>query len=433
MIFSKNKKNTSSIEEKQCGFLTMYFIVVALVVFRLIVLISDERFIFLGLAIVIVLSHAAYHQFRLRFIINGFHLYLLAFTLFCYLSALWALDPRYTIGRGNTMLLTSMVIFAISICFFGTNSVDQMLKAAMWTGFIVTFYSIYYFGFKDIMLSIQGAYRLGIGGDFINPNEIGMCTAYTMIITFYYAMFKNKRLYLLLDIPAFLVVLATEGKKAFLILALGMFLLFAFKNSGDKYSWKKVVKNLGLIIVAVFVIVAFSRLPVFSAITGRFQTMFDAFMGRAAAGNSTVTRLSLINIGIDLFKEHPIGGIGINNAHFIAGEIFSHTDYYLHNNYIEMLADGGIIGFCLYYSIFVFLVIKYWKIRDFKDGEFIICFSLLIINLIMDIAAVSFLDRETYFYLLIYYTKYRIMKDKNGIKQVTSLDALPTTPSVISK
>ena len=144
MIFSKNTNNTSSIEEKQCGFLTMCFIVAALVVFRLIVLISDERFIFLGLAIAIVLSHAAYHQFRFRFFINGFHLYLFAFTLFCYLSALWAFDPSYTIGRGNTMLLTTMVIFAISICFFRTNSVDQMLKAVMWTGFIVAFYSIYY-------------------------------------------------------------------------------------------------------------------------------------------------------------------------------------------------------------------------------------------------------------------------------------------------
>lgn len=413
MSFFRNKNDMFVPEEKQCGFVTMCFIISALVVFRLIVLISDERFIFLGLAIAIVFSHAAYHHFRIKFKFSSFHFYILLFSLFCYLSSLWALDARYTIGRGNTMLLTSIVLFAISICFVGTNTIDQMLKAIMWAGIIVTFYSIYYFGFDYIFLSIQGANRLGINEDFINPNEIGMCAAYAMVITFYYALFKKKKIYLLFDIPAFVVVLATEGKKAFLILALGIFLLIAFKNNGNKYFWKKIIRNLGLLIAAILVITTFSRLPVFSAVTERFNLMFDAFLGQGEAGNSTVTRLALIDIGIDLFKEHPIGGIGINNAHFIAGDIFNHTDYYLHNNYIEMLADGGIIGFCIYYSLFIYLIIKFWRIRDFKDGEFVVCFSLLIINLVMDIAVVSFLDRETYFYLLMYYTKYRIMKKEH--------------------
>ena len=184
MSFLKDTDSARAIEEKQCGFVTMCFIVAALVVFRLIVLISDERFIFLGLSIAIFLSYASYHHLRIKLRINGFHFYLFIFTLFCYISALWALDSRYTIGRGNTMLLTSMVLLAISICFIGAQSIDQMLKAVMWSGFIVTFYSIYYFGFNYILLSIQGAYRLGIGEDFINPNEIGMCAAYAMIITF---------------------------------------------------------------------------------------------------------------------------------------------------------------------------------------------------------------------------------------------------------
>lgn len=416
----RKKNDISALEENRCGFVTMCFIIATLVAFRLIVLISDERFIFLGLAVAIVLSHAAYHHFRFKVKFNGFHLYIILFTLFCYISSLWALDSRYTIGRGNTMLLTLIVLFAISICFVDVYSIDQMLKAMMWTGFIVTFYSIYYFGFNYIFLSIQGAYRLGIDEDFINPNEIGMCAAYAMVITFYYALFKKKKVYLLFDIPAFVVVLATEGKKAILILALGIILLVAFKNNGNKNFLKKFIRNLGLFIAVILVIAVASRLPIFSAVTERFNLMFDAFLGRGMAGNSTVTRLTLIDIGLGLFKEHPIGGIGINNAHFIAGNIFNHSDYYLHNNYIEMLADGGIIGFCIYYSLFIILVIKYWKIRDFKDGEFVVCFSLLIINLVMDIASVSFLDRETYFYLLMYYTKYRIMKKDHNRSEVNS-------------
>ena len=68
----RKKNDISALEENRCGFVTMCFIIASLVAFRLIVLISDARCIFLGLAVAIVLSHAAYHHFRFKVKFNGF-------------------------------------------------------------------------------------------------------------------------------------------------------------------------------------------------------------------------------------------------------------------------------------------------------------------------------------------------------------------------
>ena len=403
-----------NIQEKgNCSFISMLLIITALTVFRLITLLPDERYIFLGLTLLIILSYAFSNNFKINICMTGYHWYLLIFTAFCYISALWAMDPRYTIGRGNTMLLTTMVLFAISLCFLEARSIDQMLQVIMWSGFVITFCAIFIFGFNQILLAISTSFRIGLNKEFINTNEIGMCAAYSIIITIYFAMYKKQIWYLLFDVPAILVVLATEGKKAILIIGIGFLLLLFFKNSSDRQLLKKLFKNLGLIALVIVALIFLSKLPAFQGINERFEIMFSALLGNDTADYSTVTRIRLIEIGMDLFKKNPIFGIGINNAHFVAGAVFNREDYYLHNNYIELLADGGIVGFTIYYSIFVFLLVKLWKMRDFKDGEYNICFTLLLINLVMDMAAVSFLDRATYFYLMMYCTKYRIMKQQN--------------------
>lgn len=91
-------------------------------------------------------------------------------------------------------------------------------------------------------------------------------------------------------------------------------------------------------------------------------------------------------------------------------------DYYLHNNYWEMLADGGIIGFIIYYWIYAFILKKMIKFRRLSDGEFVICFTFLILSLILDNAAVSYLSKTTYYKLLfifIYCERLTKYDDKN--------------------
>ncbi len=398
--------------KRQCSWVTLLLLIVTLTVFRLITLISDERFIFLGLAISLVLTQVLHEGRQIKLKWTGYHWYLILFTLFTYVSSIWALDTRYTIGRGNTMLLSTIVLIAMSYCFKNARDIDQMLQVIMWSGFLIAYLAIYIFGIGGIIQSIRGSTRIGLNNEFINTNEIGMCAAYSILITIYFILYKKKWHLLILDVPAVLVVLATEGKKAILIIGLGAISLFYLKNCLDRDFRKRFAKAIGLIILIAIAATVLLTLPAFKGIRDRFEIMFKALSGSGSEDLSTSTRVRLIEIGTELFHSNPILGIGINNAHFIAGAEFNHEDYYLHNNYIELLADGGLIGFTIYYSIYVYLLFKLWKLRDFKDGGFNICFTFLIINLGLDFATVSFLDRTTYFYLLMYYIQYGILKQK---------------------
>jgi hypothetical protein len=93
---------------------------------------------------------------------------------------------------------------------------------------------------------------------------------------------------------------------------------------------------------------------------------------------SYLTRLAMIEKGLNIFEEHPIEGVGVNNFTKVAGEIdfnFEGAEYIegkeeilsegisAHNSYISFLAEGGLLLFIpmilmilfpLFYFIFNF-------------------------------------------------------------------------------
>ncbi|UTF54880.1 O-antigen ligase family protein [Natronosalvus rutilus] len=53
-------------------------------------------------------------------------------------------------------------------------------------------------------------------------------------------------------------------------------------------------------------------------------------------------------LGLDLALQYPITGIGAANFYFVSEDIGLRTSYHLHNWYIQLLAETGVIGFSLY-------------------------------------------------------------------------------------
>ena len=134
----------------------------------------------------------------------------------------------------------------------------------------------------------------------------------------------------------------------------------------------------------------------------RMNDIFEYLEGNAKrATNSAWLRFEYIKLGWKLFKMHPILGIGIGNAS-IYTMMFYGNAHYLHNNYMEMLACGGLVGFFLHYWIFFHLLRVYIKKIKHHDKEFDICFVLLVLKLIMDMGAVSYYAKPTYFYLFLF-------------------------------
>lgn len=273
----------------------------------------------------------------------------------------------------------------------------------MWGGFFVPLYIIGRYGLSNLINIIVIGDR--IDNDVLNANSIGMISAYSAIISFYYIQYEGFSRWNIMLLPSILMIFVSGSRKAFIIVFIGIFLFLLLKSINSKNCFNRLIKIWGVIVSIIVVIYVSSKLPIFQSIIRRFLTMIKTLSYATIDSASTYTRIKLINLGIKIFKEHPILGIGIDNATELVAGLFYKDYYYLHNNYIELLADGGIIGFGIYYFIYVILFIKLWKNRDFTSGEFNIVCVLFILRLIIDFGMVSYEGKLTYFFLLIFYLK----------------------------
>ena len=89
----------------------------------------------------------------------------------------------------------------------------------------------------------------------------------------------------------------------------------------------------------------------------------------------------------------------------------------LDNNYVELLANGGIVGFCFYYFIYVKIIWSLWKSR--KNGNKLnkLIFTMAILDIIMQYGYVSYYSKLSYIYLMVYCIYIEAFKNKNFIQR----------------
>ena len=89
-------------------------------------------------------------------------------------------------------------------------------------------------------------------------------------------------------------------------------------------------------------------IPFLNEIIGyRIEEALDLFTKTGTGDVSSQNRVGLIGLALQMWSDHPILGLGMNN--FPMFQTIGEAGYYAHNNYVELLADLGLVGFCLYY------------------------------------------------------------------------------------
>ena len=79
-------------------------------------------------------------------------------------------------------------------------------------------------------------------------------------------------------------------------------------------------------------------------------------------GSGTASRIELYQEGFDIIRKHPILGVGLDQFRTL-----SSSGMYSHSDYIEVAANTGIIGFALYFSIYVVLWLRLNRIKRKTD------------------------------------------------------------------
>ncbi len=242
-------------------------------------------------------------------------------------------------------------------------------------------------------------------------------------IAIYYYLSNKKRFQAITLLLIILMAMLLQGRRAGLLLvSLEAFMLFFFLEVR--------ARSIAVSLVAVmFMTIAFNTVFVESMIkstNGRIHSILYETEDLTTKDQSYLTRVAMVNKGLQIFMEDPITGIGLNNfvaydvdidLDFEGGEVLKYKDLSqksAHNSYISILAEGGLMLFVplilLLASTIFFFVKNYNKINNFKKaalwGFVGMCIHMYVISAIVNvfawfliaIAATYTLRKQIYFY-----------------------------------
>lgn len=334
------------------------------------------------------------HNNSFRF--DSFIMWFIAFILFCFIGLAWSRNVKASIS----MIVTLVQLLVLSVLLFSYisnyNNIDSFIFGLLIAGLIGCYVVIGYYGFFDYIRLMSKGQRLG--GMISNLNTIGVYTSITVIISFYYAYFKGKRYCYAVMLLPLLVTFGTGSRTALAMCALGIGLLI-FMQYREDISAMGFMKFLIVIVVFLLILNLMSTMPIFEGVFSRIESVFGGETGQR--DSSTESRQEMIRYGWEYFKQHPYTGAGIGNSHIITKEYLGRSTY-LHNNFIELLASVGIVGFVIFYGMYFYLLRNLYSLAVVsKDPTATLMFAIILSHLIAEYGMVSYYNKMTYIYFAI--------------------------------
>lgn len=256
------------------------------------------------------------------------------------------------------LLFPFMLLFAAEGGYSHEGWAQMLLKVLRWGYLVYIVFTIAMFlngnviGFvcnlfpeyQDTLLS---QYSMGaMPGLTHHYSTNGMLVSVGTIIYGCYALcYKQKK-----DIFLFLVAVAgllLTGKRAHILFGLfALYVTYYVYNEGKN----RVVKSVGIIIVSTIAFfIASYFIPGLAVVVERFA---DA----AETGDTTLGRTMVWMKAAGTITQHPFFGMGWEQFSTSGG-----WDWNIHNIYIQLLVEVGIVGFLAYCSWFIFFLVAAWK------------------------------------------------------------------------
>lgn len=320
----------------------------------------------------------------------------LLFVIFCTVSYFWADKPSDASVRISTLWQVFLLFLIVYHDFKYREDKGYIFKCMFVAGLILTVYTVALNGLSGIIEQMKAGERLN--SDTSNINDIGMNLALTVIIGLYYIINKRKFWMIPLIILPFIISVSTASKKVIIMYIIAIMILSYIKGGSNFVI--KLFKISAVAAVLLLIIVQFSDLPIFNTITERFESMFAIFNGNEThVDASTRERNILMENAWEIFKRNPIIGCGIGNFGYNNATLFGGLYVYAHNNYLELLADVGIIGFFLYYAIYaqiIFGLITGIKNKNMAQTMLFVVFAIRIIN---EVAMITYYTKITWVFM----------------------------------
>ena len=231
---------------------------------------------------------------------------------------------------------------------------------------------------------------LGHGTGY-NTSDIGLSLAICVLIAFYEAYVRGRKLCYALFVLSTFAVILTSSRKGILMSVFGVILIVVFNYRARKYMLR-ILCILAVMVLLVFLI--YQIPPLYQAVGMRISAMLSSFVEDKTADYSISMRLFYIDIAKSIFREHPIFGIGLNNFSYYL-RAYGTTPTYCHNNYWEIAAGLGVVGLVVYYWFYVYLFLR--LARQVLDGykSALVFMALLLQFLVFEYGIVNYYKTQS--------------------------------------
>jgi O-antigen ligase len=129
--------------------------------------------------------------------------------------------------------------------------------------------------------------------------------------------------------------------------------------------------------------------------------------------------MTMVEQGLRLWEQAPLLGNGLDSFRGLSGQ-----GTYAHNNYIELLADGGVVAVVLFYTIHLFILWHGWSLpKSLK----ICCVLFIVFLMAVDFGCVGYKRKQTVMILMMFMSMVTLAKTRAvpQPKPIRSGSALP--------
>ena len=332
------------------------------------------------------------------------------FVIYGFMSSIWSISPIDSLSFSITILYVFVSISLIHPHYKRYNDIEALKSVIIWSSIIITIYSFYSFGLNGLIESSR-SYHKRILDAFSNVNTISMFCALGIVLQFEKFLNERKMSLNLLFVPfeVFLVA-CLQSRKALSIILIGSILLIVLYNYNRKHIFHssfKIIFSLATIIMIFYFLL---KLEIFEGMNERILGLLSMVFNKSNIDGSSKIRRALFHTGVDIWRQYPIQGVGIGCSHFMVNRYLG-IDTYLHNNYIELLCNTGIIGMSIYYSLHLYILINLIKYRKNNIRKFNLGITWILITLLLDIGLVSYYERDNIFYLMCQFINAQLLKE----------------------
>ncbi len=303
---------------------------------------------------------------------------------FIFLMLFYVLFTGYGMATVVNLITVLVFTFSLSVIIKEKKQLHLFFLMMMIGATVLILYLIFT---GQTNLEEESAGRFG-GNLTGNSNIFAAMYMLASIVTIYFLFLKKNKilkvsLLVVFGLSVYALILA-GGRKYILSVIIFIYLMFLQKQ--DKNDKKHILKyTIIFAIVVVLLYVLILNVPfLYDTIGYRFEGLVNYAGGDASNTEGVAKRGDMIAKGLELWLNNPIFGNGIDGFKNLSG-----FGYYSHNNFIELLCNFGIVGFGLYYGMYVHIFTKLLKVKEKSILKKMFC-AFMICLCIFEISEITY-------------------------------------------